>query len=110
MADIRNFKYFFARKVMFVKYAMGYVCMPGGFGTLDEFFEALTPIQTHKIYQFPLILVGKEYWNGLIHWIKVTMLKEKTISKDDFRLLQITPPLMGLSCSTFQSGYRDMVK
>ncbi len=85
-----NFKYFFARKVMFVKYAMGYVCMPGGFGTLDEFFEALTLIQTHRIYPFPLILVGKEYWDGLIHWIKATMLKEKTISKEDIDLIKLT--------------------
>jgi len=85
-----NFKYFFARKVMFVKYAMGYVCLPGGFGTLDEFFEALTLIQTHKIYPFPLILVGKEYWHGLMHWIKTTMLKEKTISKEDIDLIKLT--------------------
>ena len=85
-----NFKYFFARKVMFVKYAMGYVCMPGGFGTLDEFFEALTLIQTHRIYPFPLILVGKEYWEGLMHWIKTTMLKEKTISKEDIDLMKLT--------------------
>ncbi|MDO8139911.1 MAG: TIGR00730 family Rossman fold protein [Candidatus Brocadiales bacterium] len=85
-----NFKYFFARKVMFVKYAMGYICMPGGFGTLDEFFEALTLVQTHKIYPFPLILVGKEYWNGLVHWIKTTMLKEKTILKEDIDLIKLT--------------------
>ena len=85
-----DFRYFFARKVMFVKYAMGYVCMPGGFGTLDEFFEALTLIQTHRIYPFPLILVGKEYWDGLIHWIKATMLKEKTISKEDIDLMILT--------------------
>src|SRR3989304_8143672 len=85
-----HFRYFFARKVMFVKYAMGYVCMPGGFGTLDEFFEALTLIQTHKIYPLPLILVGKEYWGGLIHWMKSTMLKEKTISPEDLRLVRIT--------------------
>lgn len=84
-----NFKYFFARKVMFVKYAMGYVCLPGGFGTLDEFFEALTLIQTHKIYPFPLILVGKEYWHGLMHWIRTTMLKEKTISKGDVELIKL---------------------
>ena len=85
-----SFKYFFARKVMFVKYAMGYVCMPGGFGTLDELFEALTLIQTHRIYPFPLILVGKEYWDGLIHWIKATMLKEKAISKEDIDLIKLT--------------------
>lgn len=85
-----TFKYFFARKVMFIKYAMGYVCMPGGFGTLDEFFEALTLVQTHKIYPLPLILVGKEYWGGLIHWMKSMMLKEKTISPEDLRLVRIT--------------------
>src|SRR3990170_3366195 len=85
-----TFKYFFARKVMYIKYAMGYVCMPGGFGTLDEFFEALTLVQTHKIYPLPLILVGKEYWGGLIHWMKSVMLKEKTISPEDLRLVRIT--------------------
>lgn len=85
-----TFKYFFARKVMFIKYAMGYVCMPGGFGTLDEFFEALTLVQTHKIYPLPLILVGKDYWNGLIHWMKTTMLKEDTISPEDLDLVKIT--------------------
>jgi len=69
---------------------MGYVCMPGGFGTLDEFFEALTLIQTHRIYPFPLILVGKEYWDGLMHWIEATMLKEKTISKEDIDLIKLT--------------------
>lgn len=69
---------------------MGYVCLPGGFGTLDEFFEALTLIQTHRIYPFPLILVGKEYWDGLMHWIKTTMLKEKTISKEDIDLIKLT--------------------
>ena len=86
-----SFKYFFARKVMFIKYAMGYVCMPGGFGTLDEFFEALTLVQTHKIYPLPLILVGKDYWSDLLKWMKTTMLiKEKTISKIDLDLVKIT--------------------
>lgn len=85
-----TFKYFFARKVMFVKYALGYVCMPGGFGTLDEFFEALTLIQTNKIEPFPLILVGTDYWNGLVDWVKKTMVKEKTISKDDLTLFKLT--------------------
>ncbi len=85
-----TFKYFFARKVMFIKYAMGYVCMPGGFGTLDEFFEALTLVQTHKIYPLPLILVGKEYWNDLLKWMKATMLKQGTISKEDLDLVRIT--------------------
>src|SRR3990170_3422049 len=85
-----SFKYFFARKVMFVKYAMGYVCMPGGFGTLDEFFEALTLVQTHKIYPLPLILVGKDYWSDLLKWMKKTMLKEGTISPKDLDIVNIT--------------------
>jgi len=85
-----TFKYFFARKVMFIKYAMGYVCMPGGFGTLDEFFEALTLIQTHKIFPLPLILVGKDYWSDLLKWMKKTMLKEGTISPKDLDIVNIT--------------------
>lgn len=85
-----NFRYFFARKVMFVKYAIGYVCMPGGFGTLDEFFEALTLIQTHKIYPFPLILFGSEYWQPLLDFMKKTMLGFKTISKSDLDFIKVT--------------------
>lgn len=85
-----NFRYFFARKVMFVKYAMGYVCMPGGFGTLDEFFESLTLIQTHKIYPFPVILFGKDYWSPLVDYMKNVMLKYKTISREDLDLLSLT--------------------
>ncbi len=85
-----HFKYFFARKVMFVKYAIGYVCMPGGFGTLDEFFEALTLIQTHKIYPFPLILFGKEYWSPLVDFMKNSMLKYKTISPEDMNFIVMT--------------------
>ena len=85
-----HFRYFFARKVMFVKYAIGYVCMPGGFGTLDELFEALTLMQTHKIYRFPLILVGEDYWMPIIDFMKNTMLKYKTISKEDIKLINLT--------------------
>lgn len=85
-----HFKYFFARKVMFVKYAIGYVCMPGGFGTLDEFFEALTLIQTHKIYPFPLILFGKDYWSPLVDFMKNSMLKYKTISPEDMNFIVMT--------------------
>jgi uncharacterized protein (TIGR00730 family) len=85
-----QFKYFFARKVMFVKYAMGYVCMPGGFGTLDELFEALTLMQTHKIYTFPLVLCGTEYWSGLIEWMKDAMCKRKTVSKRDLDFITLT--------------------
>ncbi|MBI5643175.1 MAG: TIGR00730 family Rossman fold protein [Deltaproteobacteria bacterium] len=85
-----HFKYFFARKVMFVKYAIGYVCMPGGYGTLDEFFEALTLIQTHKIYPFPLILFGREYWAPLLDFMKKTMMKHKTITPEDLNFIDIT--------------------
>ena len=85
-----EFRYFFARKVMFVKYSMGYICMPGGFGTLDEFFEALTLMQTEKIYPLPLILFGSEYWQDLYFWIKNTMIKNDTITSSDLNLLYMT--------------------
>lgn len=84
-----NFDYFFARKVMFVRYSQCFVVMPGGFGTLDEFFEALTLIQTHKISRFPLILVGKKFWSGLIDWIKNNLIEKKLIHSDDLDLINI---------------------
>ena len=84
-----EFNYFFIRKVMFVKYAMAYIIMPGGFGTLDELFEAVTLIQTHRIKPLPVILVGSEYWSGLIDWIKLRLLDEKRISPEDLEILQI---------------------
>ncbi|MEG3659128.1 TIGR00730 family Rossman fold protein [Arenibacter palladensis] len=84
-----DFDYFFVRKVMFVKYSQGFVVLPGGFGTLDELFEAITLIQTHKIEKFPIILVGSEFWNGLMDWIKDTMLKMGNISPGDLDLIQI---------------------
>ena len=85
-----DFDYFFVRKVMFMKYAQGFVVMPGGFGTLDELFEALTLIQTKKIGIFPIILMGSEYWKGMIHWIKQTMLgEENNISSEDMNFIQI---------------------
>jgi hypothetical protein len=84
-----SFRYFFARKVMFVKYAMGYVCMPGGFGTLDEFFEALTLIQTHKIYPFPVILFGSDFWTPLVDYMKQVMLRYKTIDPGDLDFFRI---------------------
>jgi len=84
-----DFDYFFVRKVMFVKYSQGFVVMPGGFGTLDELFEAITLIQTHKIEKFPIILVGTNFWSGLIDWIKGTMLEAGTISADDLDLIKI---------------------
>ena len=78
-----NFRYFFVRKVMFVKYAMSYVIFPGGFGTMDELFEALTLIQTDKIKPFPVVLVGSEYWRGLLDWINDTMIAEGMILPED---------------------------
>jgi len=85
-----NFDYFFVRKVMFVKYSQGFVVMPGGFGTLDELFEAITLIQTKKIGKFPIILVGTEYWSGLLDWIKNVMIdKQKNASPDDLNLIKL---------------------
>ena len=84
-----DFKYFFIRKVMFIKYASAYIILPGGFGTLDELFEAVTLVQTRRIKSFPLILVGSEYWVGLIEWIKDKLLGEKRISPEDLEILQI---------------------
>ena len=85
-----DFDYFFVRKVMFVKYSQGFVVLPGGFGTLDELFESITLIQTHKIDKFPIILVGTEYWQGLFDWIKNTLLEKfNTISPGDIDLLHL---------------------
>jgi uncharacterized protein (TIGR00730 family) len=84
-----DFDYFFVRKVMFVKYAQGFVVMPGGFGTLDELFEALTLIQTHKIKAFPIILVGTAFWQGLIDWIKDQLLGQGNISPNDLELIHL---------------------
>jgi uncharacterized protein (TIGR00730 family) len=84
-----DFDYFFVRKVMFVKYSQGFVVMPGGFGTLDELFEAITLIQTNKIHTFPIILVGSEFWSGLFDWVKNTMLDAGNISPKDLDLIKI---------------------
>jgi len=85
-----DFDYFFVRKVMFVKYSQGFVVMPGGFGTLDELFEAMTLIQTHKIDKFPIILVGVEFWGGLLEWIKKTLLTtHQNISPQDLNLIHL---------------------
>lgn len=85
-----NFDYFFVRKVMFVKYSQGFVVMPGGFGTLDELFEAITLIQTNKIDKFPIILVGREFWSGLIDWVRTTLLDSfQNISAGDIDILQV---------------------
>ena len=84
-----SFDYFFVRKVMLVKYVQGFIVMPGGFGTLDEFFEALTLIQTNKIGRFPIVLVGKDYWSGLVEWIKSSVLKEGNINEEDMFLFKL---------------------
>jgi uncharacterized protein (TIGR00730 family) len=84
-----QFDYFFVRKVMFVKYSQGFVVMPGGFGTLDELFEAITLIQTNKIEKFPIILVGRTFWAGLLVWVKSTLLENGNISEKDLDLLQM---------------------
>ncbi|MDQ5984510.1 MAG: LOG family protein YvdD [Syntrophus sp. SKADARSKE-3] len=84
-----DYKYFFIRKVMFVKYAVAYVIMPGGFGTMDELFEALTLIQTRRIKSFPVILMGSDFWKGLLDWLRKTMLREGKISPEDFELIQV---------------------
>ena len=85
-----TFNYFFVRKVMFVKYSVAFIIFPGGFGTMDELFEALTLIQTKKIHNFPVILFGKQYWSGLVDWIKGQMLGNGTISPEDLNLLVVT--------------------
>lgn len=87
---IINFDYFFVRKVMFVKYSQGFVALPGGFGTMDELFEALTLIQTHKVARFPVVLVGSKYWEGLLHWIQNTMCNEEhNVKPDDLHLFKV---------------------
>jgi uncharacterized protein (TIGR00730 family) len=85
-----QFHYFFVRKIMFVRYASGFVVFPGGFGTMDELFEALTLIQTGKITEFPVVLVGSDYWSGLVDWIRERMLAEGNISPDDLDLFKVT--------------------
>ena len=84
-----TFDYFFVRKLMFIKYAQGFVVLPGGFGTMDELFESLTLIQTRKIGRFPIILVGKDYWSGLIDWIKSVLVTEKYINAEDLKLFTV---------------------
>jgi uncharacterized protein (TIGR00730 family) len=85
-----NFRYFFARKTMFVKYSQGFIVLPGGFGTLDELFEAVTLVQTGKITRFPIVLVGTRYWSGLISWLRETLLAEGKIGPEDLDIVQVT--------------------
>lgn len=85
-----QFRYFFVRKTMFVKYAQAFVVLPGGFGTLDELFEALTLVQTGKVTSFPVILVGSDYWRGLVEWLKATMAQQGKVSPEDVDLVRLT--------------------
>ncbi len=85
-----HFRYFFARKTMFVKYAQGFIVLPGGFGTFDELFEALTLVQTQKVTSFPIVLIGTEYWGGLLDWIRSTVLADGMIGPPDVDLLTLT--------------------
>lgn len=89
ITTMMNFRYFFCRKVMFVKYATAFIIFPGGYGTLDEFFEALTLIQTLRIERFPVILVGSDYWKGLLHWLKKQMRSREYIDKDDLIIFKV---------------------
>lgn len=84
-----TFDYFFVRKLMFIKYAQGFVVLPGGFGTMDELFESLTLIQTRKIGKFPIVMVGRDYWSGLMEWIKSILLHEQYINEDDLQLFTL---------------------
>lgn len=84
-----SFRYFFIRKLMFIKYAMAFIIFPGGFGTMDELFEALTLVQTKRIQSFPIILYGSEYWKGLIDWMKATLVPSGTIGREDFSLFSV---------------------
>lgn len=109
-ANVRlDFRYFFVRKVMFVKYAKAFVILPGGFGTLDELFEALTLIQTKKIREFPVILVDCDYWKGLLDWIKARLVEEKKISPTDLDLLKVvdTPEEVIQSIETYYSNLKE---
>ncbi len=107
--DVRlEFRYFFVRKLMFVKYAVGYVIFPGGFGTMDELFEALTLIQTKKIRGFPVVLVGKDYWGGLIGWLRQTMLANGNISPEDLDLMHIVDEPEEV-CAIISKKYKDRV-
>lgn len=85
-----NFRYFFARKTMFVKYAQGFIVLPGGYGTLDELFEALTLVQTGKVTRFPIVLMGTDFWRPLLDWLRATLVEQRTIASTDLDLIQLT--------------------
>lgn len=108
--DVRvEFRYFFVRKLMFVKYAVGYVIFPGGFGTVDELFEALTLIQTKKIRGFPVVMVGKDYWSGLLDWMKTTVLAAGNISPEDLDLIHIVDEPEEV-CAIINKRYKDRLR
>jgi len=104
-----EFRYFFVRKLMFVKYAVGYVIFPGGFGTMDELFEALTLIQTKKIRGFPVVMVGKDYWSGLIDWMKRSALAAGSISPEDLDLIHIVDEPEEV-CEIINKRYKDRLR
>jgi uncharacterized protein (TIGR00730 family) len=89
LGKLLNFKYFFVRKVMFVKYAVGFVIAPGGFGTLDELFEATTLVQTRRIRPFPVILLGTAYWQGLLEWLQRVVVAERRVTPDELAILRV---------------------
>ena len=103
-----EFRYFFVRKLMFVKYAIAYVIFPGGYGTMDELFEALTLIQTKKIRSFPVILVGKEYWQGMIDWLKNSVLANGNINRDEIDLMHIVDEPEEV-CEIINKRYKDRI-
>jgi uncharacterized protein (TIGR00730 family) len=103
-----EFRYFFVRKLMFVKYAVAYVIFPGGFGTLDELFEALTLIQTKKIRSFPVVLVGKDYWEGLFDWLRKTVLESGAIGPEDIDLMHVVDEPEEV-CAIINKRYKDRV-
>jgi uncharacterized protein (TIGR00730 family) len=100
-----DFRYFFVRKLMFIKYAMAFVIFPGGFGTMDELFEALTLVQTRKIESFPIILFGRKYWQGLLDWMKNTLVPEGTIDRTDFALFHVVDEPVEV-CEILKEHYR----
>ncbi|HUK99820.1 MAG TPA: TIGR00730 family Rossman fold protein [Nitrospirota bacterium] len=103
-----EFRYFFVRKLMFVKYAIAYVIFPGGFGTMDELFEALTLIQTKKIRSFPVVLVGKDYWEGLISWLRKTVLESGAVSPEDIDLMHIVDEPEEV-CAIINKRYKERI-
>lgn len=105
-----QFNYFFVRKVMFMKYSQGFIVLPGGFGTMDELFEAITLIQTGKIARFPIVLVGQDYWGGLFDWVKSRMLEEGNISPEDLNLYRLVDTAEEAAGHIFRFYYKYLLK